>query len=239
MNDFDFNKSTYKEFLSYLISLSEDKYKTFSASLTPDIGVVYGVRLPILKKIAKEISKSTDETGFKSLLLQGKSHEEKIIYSFLIGFLKYETYESFIYDIEVFLPKVNNWSVNDTLASSIRTNVKKYKSQYYEYLKELLTSNNPWKIRFALINLKCSYMDEKYIDDILFFASEIESDHYYVNMGISWLLCECFIKFRNKTFPLLLDMKLNKFVQNKSIQKIIESHRVDLMDKQLLKNYKI
>lgn len=30
MNDFDFNKSTYKEFLSYLISLSEDKYKKFA-----------------------------------------------------------------------------------------------------------------------------------------------------------------------------------------------------------------
>ena len=57
-------------------------------------------------------------------------------------------------------------------------------------------------------------------------------------MAIAWLVSVCFVKYRNKTFKYLNDNKLNRFTYNKSIQKIIESYRVSLEDKEILRSMK-
>ncbi|MEG1994473.1 MAG: DNA alkylation repair protein, partial [Oscillospiraceae bacterium] len=44
-----------------LFSLADEKYRTFSASLLPNVDNIIGVRLPLLRNIAKEISKTNYE----------------------------------------------------------------------------------------------------------------------------------------------------------------------------------
>ena len=68
--------------------------------------------------------------------------------------------------------------------------------------------------------------------------NSINREEYYINMAIAWLVSVCFVKYRNKTFKYLKDNKLNKFTYNKSIQKIIESYRVSIEDKDVLRNMK-
>lgn len=63
-------------------------------------------------------------------------------------------------------------------------------------------------------------------------------DKYYVNMGIAWLLCECFIKHREKTLAYLLKSNINTFTFNKTISKIKESYRVSSEDKIYLNTLK-
>ena len=58
-------------------------------------------------------------------------------------------------------------------------------------------------------------------------------------MAISWLLAECFVKFRTKILDLLKSKKLSPFVQNKTISKIRESLKVSKEDKELVKSLKI
>ena len=63
------------------------------------------------------------------------------------------------------------------------------------------------------------YINDEHIDNILSLCQK-ESEYYYVNMAISWLLCECFIKYRSKTLDLIKSKNLSPFVQNKTIYKI-------------------
>ena len=46
------------EIRSRIYSMSDEKYKEFQKKLLPDIKNYVGVRLPLLRKLAKEISKN-------------------------------------------------------------------------------------------------------------------------------------------------------------------------------------
>ena len=58
------------------------------------------------------------------------------------------------------------------------------------------------------------------------------------HMAVAWAVSICFIKFPEKTQILLKSNKLDNFTHNKSIQKIIESYRVDKEVKNELRKLK-
>ncbi|MGL4740573.1 MAG: DNA alkylation repair protein, partial [Sarcina sp.] len=215
------------------------KYREFMKGLTPDMGLIYGVRIPILRKIAKDISKNENINELKIILLNAQSHEEKLIYVYLIQNTKYKDFESFLVDIESFVPKINNWSVNDSLCSAAKKTAKKFESEYFAYTKENLKSENPWRIRFGLISLKCTFAEVTYIDEIIRLVAMIKSDHYYVKMGIAWLLSTCYLKDSEKIKQFLANNILDKWVQNKTIQKIGELTRVSSEEKIEIKKYRL
>ena len=68
------------------------------------------------------------------------------------------------------------------------------------------------------------------------FKNETE---YYVNMVNAWIVCESFIKHREKTLALLKEKSLSKFTQNKAISKCRDSFRVSNEDKEFLKTLRI
>jgi len=53
---------------SVFLKYSDGKYKTFHASLVPDLNRFYGVRIPDLRKIAKEICKENTHEFLKKKL---------------------------------------------------------------------------------------------------------------------------------------------------------------------------
>ena len=67
------------------------------------------------------------------------------------------------------------------------------------------------------------------------FKNETE---YYVNMAISWLTCEYFIKNRKFAIEILNSNILNDFTQNKAISKCRDSFRVSVDDKNYLLTFK-
>ena len=71
------NKETYQEYINYLISIKEDKYKEFHSKLCFTKYEILGIRLPIIRKIAKEISKTNYEDFLK--LTKSKYYEEVLI----------------------------------------------------------------------------------------------------------------------------------------------------------------
>ena len=83
------------------------------------------------------------------------------------------------------------------------------------------------------------YLTDQYIDRVLKIVTNIDSDKYYINMAISWLLSFVFIKYQDKVIDIFKSKTLNKFVQNKTISKICDSYRVDKQIKNMLKEYRI
>ena len=84
------------------------------------------------------------------------------------------------------------------------------------------------------------YINKSYIESIFtIIRNSFKEQEYYVNMIISWLLCECFIKEREKTINFLTSNNLNKFVLNKFISKCNDSFRIDKKDKIYLKTLKL
>lgn len=231
MNINDWNKE-YNKYIDYLISLKDDKNKDFSKKLINTKYDILGIKLPILRNIAKEIINTnyTDYLKYNNF----KYFEEVMIRGFVIAFSKSEEIlDIYLYD---HIKYIDNWSLCDSFCNSLK--IVKDKDKYFNVFKELTKSDKEYFVRVGLISILGHFINDKYIDDILNILDNIKLDTYYVNMANGWLLCECFIKQRDKTLKYLNNSKLNKQSFNKGIQKCIESYRVSKEDKDYLRTIK-
>ena len=210
-----------------LNNLAEDKYKAFQHNLIPNVTNVLGVRVPELRKIAKDICKedwrtflqNEDKTSFEEIMLEG----------FVIGYAKTDIEETLKY-VEKFVPKIDNWAVCDSSVTGFKFSEKNM-IRVYEFIKPYLESEKEFEVRFAVIMLLSFYIREEYIDEVLAIMGRISNKAYYVQMAVAWTVSVCYVKFPIKTEEFLLKNNLDDFTHNKSIQKIGESFRVDNIDK--------
>lgn len=210
------------------------KYKEFHSSLCPNVDKIIGVRVPELRKMAKEIA----TTNYREFLSNAKDeyYEELLLQGLVIGYAKISIKETFEY-LKIFVPKINSWAVCDTTCSNLKI-TKKHMLEMWKFLKQYINSNKEYEIRFALVMYLNYYLTEDYIEEILQKIDKITNKQYYVQMAIAWLISFAYIKQKERTEKYLLSNNLDKFTLNKSIQKICESYRVSDEDKQKLRKLK-
>ncbi|EGT3903451.1 DNA alkylation repair protein [Clostridioides difficile] len=228
------NKLDYNELLEYMMSIQDIKYRDFNKKLIPGTENIIGIRVPNLRKLSKEISQG----NWKEFLevAEDTHYEEVRLQGMVIGNIN-SNFEETLYYVKRFIPKIDNWSVCDGFCSDLKS-MKKYKENMYDILKKYVYSKNPWEIRFALVMFLIYYVDDKHIKEIFEYCNNIQSEEYYVKMGMAWLLSICFIKCEEETFLYIKNNNLDDFTYNKMLQKIIESNRVDLEKKNIIRSMK-
>lgn len=228
------NINSYDEFIEYLYSFQDLKYRDFHKKLILTDNLI-GVRTPDLKRIAKSIARSDYKTFFK--LNKHELYEENIIHGLVLGYLKLD-FDNLRPFIEEFLPFIDNWAVCDITAANLDIFKKsKTKDICFNEIKKYISDNNPWINRFGYVLLLDYFIEEDYIDEI-FKLCENYKDEYYVKMAIAWLISTCYIKYKGRTLTFLKNNKLDDWTYNKAIQKIIESTRISKEDKRVLRGMK-
>lgn len=235
MKNIVWDKESYQEFLKYLYSLQDLKYRDFHSSLGINKKYLIGIRTPILKKIALDISKG-DYNGFIKLN-RHETYEEIIIHGLIIGYLKVD-FNTVVALLEDYIPYIDNWALCDLVCSNLHIWNKNTKTGL-TFIKKALKSKNQWYKRIGIVLLLDYYINDDYIDYILNTFETYHSDEYYVIMAIAWLLSICYIKYPDKTIKLLKKKVLKKEIQNKTIQKIRESNRVSKDIKQEILKWRI
>lgn len=225
----NWNKDNYNKFINYLFTLQDTKYKEFHSKLILSNNLI-GIRTPILKEIAKKISKGDYKTFIK--LNKHEIYEETIIHGLIIGYLS--NFNESLNMLDNFIPYVDNWAINDIVCANMKM-FKKYQEIGFNKILNYIESNNPFQIRIGIVLLLDFYINDKYIDKIFDIVDNIKNDNYYVRMASAWLLSICYIKYKEKTYNYLLNNNLDKFTFNKTISKICDSKRVDIKDKEKLK----
>ncbi len=229
------NKNTYKDFLEYLKGLKDEKYKEFHSSLVLNSKYeMIGIRVPIMKNIAKEISKTSDIIEYLECS-QNKYYEEIMIQGLVISYIKDEKtfYKYFLKHIK----KIDNWALCDTFCSAIKI-VEKYGKKYFNEAIKMALSEEEFISRIGLVIILTHFINEENTDKIFETLDKIKSDKFYINMAEAWLLCELYIKQPIKTKEFIKKNNLNKFTQNKAISKIHDSYRVTKEEKEMLNKFK-
>lgn len=227
------NEQTYQEYLTYLENQSEPKYKEFQSKLIYTKYEMLGIRIPLLRKIAKQISK-TDITSFLEHS-KNKYYEEVMINGFVIASIEDEpTFDKYFMK---HIKLIDDWSLCDSFCNSIKQ-VTKNKDKYFNLCLELSISPEEFISRVGLITILSHFIEKEYITEIFKLLNKIKSDKYYVNMAEAWLICELYIKFPKQTEKFIQKNKLNNFTHNKSISKIRESYRVSKEAKDYLNTLK-
>lgn len=200
----------------------DSEYQKFSATLIPNIEAssILGVRIPLLRELAKTLCKRDDlQVFFDSL--PHKYHEENMLHAILLS--KIKDYDQAIEKLNEFLPHVTNWAVCDTiLVKVLAKNSDRFKLQAAIWL----ASNHDYMIRFAIISyMKYCLNDNFEVKDLSTIAN-IQSDEYYVNMARAWYFATALAFHYDETLKLIESKTLDTFTHNKSIQKAKESFRV-------------
>ena len=136
--------------------------------------------------------------------------------------------------VKQFVPKINNWSVCDKFCNSLKC-VKDNKQQVWKFIQPYLKSKKEYNNRFALVIMLEYFIEEDYLAKIFEILNTFNSKKYYAQMAVAWLVSMCFVEFPKETTEFLKTTKLDDWTYNKSIQKIIESLKVDKPTKQKLK----
>lgn len=225
------DKNKYLEYIKYLKSISEESYKKFNSKIVFTNYKMLGIRLPILRNIAKNIFKGDYKTF---LSLSGNIYyEEVMIYLLVVASIKTKDELMLYWDKAVGL--IDNWALCDSFCGSLKI-VDNNKDFFLDVIDKLVNTNSTYHIRVGLVLLLNYYVKEEYLNLIFKYLDNINSDEYYVNMAKAWLLCEVFIKYQDIGLKYLENNKLDTFTINKAISKIRDSYRVskEIKDKILI-----
>lgn len=234
----------------FLMENSEEKYREFSKALIPGEETMLGVRLPVLRKKAKELAKGswreeleTEDIYFEEVMLRGM----------MLSYVK-ESLSTMLPYIEAYIPLVKNWSVCDSVFSKMEV-FREDREKTWEFIQPYLYSEQEFEIRAGIIImmshvLKCDEngknmkrltkisledctveksgpaekkaIQGKYLPRVLE-ALNREFPAYYASMAAAWTIAEAFCCYPAPVYEFLKDNRLDDATHNRALQKIVES----------------
>lgn len=218
-----------------LLKEQDGSYKNHSKSILPDVEDILGVRMPILRKIARNLYKNNEWQDF----LKTNSYkywEELMLKGMIIGEIK-DTPSIILDYVKNFIPQINDWGVCDGFCASLKF-TKNNKELVWEFIQPYFNSEQEFEKRFAFVMMLTYFIEDTYINKCFKLFDNFCDERYYAKMAVAWALSICYVKYPEKTFKYLQESSLDKWTYNKGIQKIRESLRIDKSTKELLKKMK-
>ena len=218
-----------------LYKLQDIKYRDFQSKLIPNIDpeTVIGVRTPILRKLAKDLSKNEDIMDF----LKDVPHryfDENQLHAFLISGMK--DYDECLKELKCFLPFIDNWATCDQLSPKV---FKKHRRELLPEIKKWIKSDETYTVRFGIGMLMEHFLDEDFDVSYPDLVASIRSEEYYVNMMSAWYFATALAKQYEDILPFIENNRLDIWTHNKTIQKAVESFRITDEQKVYLKSLKV
>ena len=165
-----------------LFELQDLKYREFHSRLMPGIDKdkIIGIRIPVLKKFAKEYMK---EPGWKQFLkeLPHKYYEEDNLHMILIGSIK--DYDTCMAELKNMLPYIDNWATCDFPTPRI---FEDHKEDVLKETDSFLASNHTYTVRYGIGLLMRLFLDDDFRPEYPEKVAAVHSDEYYINMMIAW-----------------------------------------------------
>ena len=215
-----------------LLELQEPKYMKFTAALMPGVENILGIRLPVLRKIAREIAAG----DWRTYLAEAEDFyfEERMLQGLVIGCARCTPAEKLEY-VARFVPKIDNWAVCDCFCWRLNAAERQ---PMWEFIQPYFRSEAEYDVRFAVVTGLGNFVDGEHLEALLQLLDGVRHEAYYARMAVAWAVSVCYVKFPQRTHEWLGSCSLDDWTFNKSLQKIIESLRVSDTDKQAIRAMK-
>ena len=173
-----------------LFALQDKEYQVFHSRLMPTLPpeTVIGVRVPLLRKLAKQLT----DTPEAEVFLQDLPHfyyEENALHAFLLEPVR--DYGTALAATERFLPYVDNWAVCDSFSPKV---FAQHKPELLTAIRRWLGSDQVYTVRYGIGMLMRYYLDDAFSPEYLAWAAAVHSEEYYVNMMRAWYFATALAK---------------------------------------------
>ena len=214
-----------------LEALADPAYRTFQCRLMPavDPASVLGVRMPALRRFAREL-RGTDDAAAFLRCLPHETYDENNLHGLLICELR--EYGEAVAALDEFLTYVDNWATCDLLSPKAFVSRP---PQLAARLRAWMADGREYAVRFALAETMRLYVQRDFDPAALEWAAAVPGGTYYIDMMLAWFFATALTHQYGAALPYLTDRRLSRFVHNKTIQKAVESRCIPPDRKQALR----
>lgn len=204
-----------------LTQMADPRYRAFVTPLMPGVAHVIGVRLPLLRRIAREIARG----AWREYLAadDDRYFEERMLRGMVIGAVRCPADEKLEY-VARFVPKIDNWAVCDSFCWRLLSDER---APMWAFIRPYFRSAAEYDVRFAAVMALSNYVDAEHLDELLSLLGGVRHEGYYARMGVAWAVSVCVAKCPDRTMRWLqAACPLDDWTYNKTLRKAVESYRV-------------
>lgn len=218
-----------------LEALADPAYREFQRRLVPtvDPAAVLGVRMPALRRLAREL-RGTDEAAEFLRRLPHGTYDENNLHGLLICELR--GYDETAAALDEFLTYVDNWATCDLLSPKA---FLARPPQLAARLRAWMDDPREYAVRFALAEAMRLYVQRDFDPAALEWAAAVPGGTYYVDMMLAWFFATALTHQYDAALPYLTQRRLSRSVHNKTIQKAVESRCIPADRKQALRALRV
>lgn len=209
------------EKITALLKKHEDKkYKEFHGGLTFTAYERIGVRVPVLRALAKEIIRSGEWEGFLSVrpIL---FYEQAMLCGIISASVK-EAYEDKIKRLKEFSGMIDDWAVCDVTCSGLKCK----DDRLFGDACAFAASSDMWLARMGLVIILGNFADRKHLCGIRDAINSVRAKGYYIDMAVGWLICTVESHDRGAGIELMLTTNVSQTVRKIAAGKMRDSYRV-------------
>lgn len=209
------------EKIENLLRRSEDlKYREFHGGLTKTRYERIGVRVPVLRALAKQIIKSGEWEDFLSVR-PIVFYEHAMLTGIVSASVK-EPYEDKIERLKEFAAFIDDWAVCDITCSSLNCKDERLLADMIAFA----SAPDVWLARMGIVVITGEFSDKDHIDAVRQAIDGITAQGYYIDMAVGWLICTAESHCEGAGLTLMKTSHISQKVKKIAASKMRDSYRV-------------
>ena len=208
-----------------------ESYAAFNQRIVNTKMPVIGVRVPDLRRLARELAPDMSAADISKLLtVQNESFEYVLLCGLLITHARLDD-QTAIDLTKQYLPLVDSWAHIDIFVEKKRRFAGEI---WWDFTLECLQSKAEFTVRYGVVSLMTNFLDEAQVDRVFAALRNVKHDGYYVKMVLAWLYATAAVNFFEKTLAELENRQIDAWMRNKAYQKMRESRRFTPRQQQII-----
>lgn len=204
------------------LAQGNESYAAFNRRIVNTKMEVIGVRVPDLRRLARELAGNMSAADISRLLAAPSNlYDYVLLCGLLINRAKISDEEA-IRLTRQYLPRVDSWAHIDVFVEKKRRFAGEV---WWDFALECLQNEDEFTVRYGIISLMTNFLDEAHIDQAFAALRDIKHNGYYVKMALAWLYATAAVNFFELTLAELENEHIDAWTRNKAYQKMRESRR--------------
>ena len=227
----------YDDIVMKLKKLAEgnETYAEFNKRIVNTEMSVVGVRVPDLRRLARELVSDVNAADISELLAEkNQSFDYVLLCGLLITHARLDD-QTAIDLTRRYLPCVDSWAHIDVFIEKKRRFAGE---PWWDFALECLQSEAELTVRYGVVSLMTNFLDEAHIDQVFAALRNITHDGYYVKMALAWLYATAAVHFFELTLAELENGHIDTWTRNKAYQKMRESRRFTPRQQDIIASYR-
>ena len=204
------------------LAQGNETYAAFNQRIVNTKMPVIGVRVPDLRRLARELAPDMSAAKISELLrVKDVTFDYVLLCGLLITHSRLDD-QTTIDLTKQYLPCVDSWAHIDTFIEKKRRFAGEV---WWDFALECLQGEAEFTVRYGIVSLMTNFLDEAHIDQVFAALRNVKHDGYYVKMALAWLYATAAVNFFELTLAELENEHVDAWTRNKAYQKMRESRR--------------